>query len=432
MKMPSGKWMLQLGVGVLLFAGGRLFERRQQQRPQQLGALHAYVPEWDKRDSSPSSTGSPTSTDRETQPVSLGALSESSHFRSSVVKNSSGPTPTISGAMHTTWTQQTFALIEGNAPLDSWLRLRRDMAAASGRKATFMQIGANDGSHNDPLLAVLTENKNAWLGIQFEPTAALFPKLKRLHNGSDTTGWAFVQAAVSAACDEDGTITFYRYDSNKAKSNGVVEPTDGSKQQGQLNSLSDFGKDPLTTTAEAVPCTAQPLAEVIVAYGSAAFRKTSSEQAYSGASCVSWGCSCQGLSDAQQIGNGKWGRASTLHKAWWHGNACVTQPLEVKVKQHVSSPQLSERHRIDVLQIDVEGQDYMVLSTLLGDNHFQHARPAIIHYESKNLKKHDEAAAKQLLQSHGYFVRKTSRAAGDTLAVDLLSSTEDAWVWWLG
>jgi FkbM family methyltransferase len=66
--------------------------------------------------------------------------------------------------------------------------------------------------------------------------------------------------------------------------------------------------------------------------------------------------------------------------------------------------------RVDILQIDTEGYDYVVLKLF----DFAKYRPAIVHYEHQHLGSEDSAAAETLLRSHGYRLR---RGTYDTLAV---------------
>jgi FkbM family methyltransferase len=67
--------------------------------------------------------------------------------------------------------------------------------------------------------------------------------------------------------------------------------------------------------------------------------------------------------------------------------------------------------RLDLLQIDAEGADGRILSWFP----FDRLRPAIVHWEIKNMTKLDQEAALDLLCSHGYLI---SRSGGeDMLAV---------------
>jgi FkbM family methyltransferase len=67
--------------------------------------------------------------------------------------------------------------------------------------------------------------------------------------------------------------------------------------------------------------------------------------------------------------------------------------------------------RIDVLQIDAEGADGRILSAFP----FNRIKPAIVHWEIKNMMRCEQEAALDLLCSHGYLI---SRSGGeDMLAV---------------
>jgi FkbM family methyltransferase len=66
--------------------------------------------------------------------------------------------------------------------------------------------------------------------------------------------------------------------------------------------------------------------------------------------------------------------------------------------------------RVDILQIDTEGYDYVVLKLF----DFARYQPAIIHYEHQHLSEADAKAAEALLKSHGY---RFKRNTFDTLAV---------------
>ncbi len=67
---------------------------------------------------------------------------------------------------------------------------------------TFVQIGANDGYHNDPLYRFIKAYN--WNGILVEPQVHVFERLKKNHKGNDNL--KFENAAISA---EKGTIPFY-------------------------------------------------------------------------------------------------------------------------------------------------------------------------------------------------------------------------------
>jgi hypothetical protein len=64
-----------------------------------------------------------------------------------------------------------------------------------GNRASFVQIGANDGQNADPLYPFLKRDKSAWVGIMVEPTPGPYTKLRQLHR--DTTGWGFYNGAMA-------------------------------------------------------------------------------------------------------------------------------------------------------------------------------------------------------------------------------------------
>ena len=66
---------------------------------------------------------------------------------------------------------------------------------------------------------------------------------------------------------------------------------------------------------------------------------------------------------------------------------------------------------LDLLQIDAEGADGHILSLFP----FAQVRPAIVHWESKNLHKHQQEAALDLLRGHGYRFARSGEE--DMLAV---------------
>lgn len=67
--------------------------------------------------------------------------------------------------------------------------------------------------------------------------------------------------------------------------------------------------------------------------------------------------------------------------------------------------------RLDLLQIDAEGADGRILALFP----FARVKPAIVHWESKNLQKHEQEEALDLLRSHGYRFARSGEE--DMLAV---------------
>jgi hypothetical protein len=94
-----------------------------------------------------------------------------------------------------------------------------------GRKATFLQIGANDGVTYDQLYPTLHSQKSDWLGLMVEPQPILYSQLVLLH--ADARGWSFYQGVVIPSC-QNGTITFCE----------TTTPGQGNfTTQGQLNGI---------------------------------------------------------------------------------------------------------------------------------------------------------------------------------------------------
>ena len=102
---------------------------------------------------------------------------------------------------------------------------------ARNQRASFLQIGANDGKMFDPLYPSFntTEKKANWLGLQAEPQPNLYGDLAILH--ADAPDWAFYLGAVAPpdVC-VGGTIHFC-----ETKTPGVGDwPT-----QGQINHITN-------------------------------------------------------------------------------------------------------------------------------------------------------------------------------------------------
>lgn len=74
-----------------------------------------------------------------------------------------------------------------------------------GRKATFLQIGANDGVTFDQLYPTLQNQKEDWIGLLVEPQPILYSQLVLLH--TDAKDWSFYQGVVTDTC-QNGTVIF--------------------------------------------------------------------------------------------------------------------------------------------------------------------------------------------------------------------------------
>tara|TARA_B110000208_G_scaffold188312_1_gene247779 strand:+ start:158 stop:1426 length:1269 start_codon:yes stop_codon:yes gene_type:complete len=276
--------------------------------------------------------------------------------------------------------------------LSEWMARAESAAKSNGRRATFIQVGANDGVTNDPLFAYLKENRDSWLGVQVEPASHNFAKLTALH-AAQSPEWIFHKSVVTDACDPvKGMVDFYAFDAVKAaayeKRCRSKEPemvqllncptpktwTEGggipeNLREGQMNSLvartgelrANIGKanwylDMLEYTRSAIPLPCFDSIRALRDSSPAMVREATSE-----GSADAYGCS-----------------------------GC----------------------RIDLLQIDVEGEDWNVLKTL---GSFREIRPLLINYEHNVLEKADYLEARTYLEKEGYLLRELY---GDTLAVD--------------
>lgn len=81
------------------------------------------------------------------------------------------------------------------------MRMHLDMLAEEGR-VFFVQIGANDGKHGDPIHAHVVEH--GWSGLLVEPLPDVFERLKANYRGHE--GLIFDNCAIGPA----GTMTLYR------------------------------------------------------------------------------------------------------------------------------------------------------------------------------------------------------------------------------
>ncbi len=88
----------------------------------------------------------------------------------------------------------------------------------------------------------------------------------------------------------------------------------------------------------------------------------------------------------------------------------LLQPVAVQCRTMDSLLRDQGIDKVDILQVDTEGYDYIILK------HFDFARyrPAIVHYEHQHLNPADREAAEALLRSRGYGLH---RGRYDTLAV---------------
>lgn len=81
---------------------------------------------------------------------------------------------------------------------------------------TFLQIGANDGIINDPILKFILRDN--WTGIRVEPLPAPFQKLQQLHAANKR-----VQTIQTLIANEPGKMSLYHYSfSNKRWATGLA------------------------------------------------------------------------------------------------------------------------------------------------------------------------------------------------------------------
>ena len=237
--------------------------------------------------------------------------------------------------------------------LDPFPRMPKDIAEAMqwivqareqrGDKATFLQIGANDGQMNDPLYPQFPDTalKNKWIGLQVEPQPELYGSLAVLH--ADAPDWAFYLGAVATPkhCI-DGRIEFC-----ETKTPGMGDWV----TQGQVNHVGG-GCDEKTMHIQQRPCVTS-FDELIYRHGTPAYLE-------------------QVLEEEEE--------------------AVVVSPRNASETERIYS--------IDHLQIDVEGNDYQLLTLI----DWKQLHPTCISYESFNLREEKKQAAKDLMKEMGYTV----------------------------
>jgi hypothetical protein len=111
------------------------------------------------------------------------------------------------------------------------MKLMLTARTALNQRASFLQIGANNGEMFDPLYPSFktTDKKSKWLGLQVEPQPDLFGSLSILH--ADAPDWAFYNGAVASPqyCI-NGTVRFC-----ETKTPGIGDW----QTQGQINQISN-------------------------------------------------------------------------------------------------------------------------------------------------------------------------------------------------
>ena len=104
-----------------------------------------------------------------------------------------------------------------------------DVISEFGRanpRASFVQVGSNDGTHLDPLREEIVARK--WTGVMIEPVPYLFDRLRLSYSGAE--GIRFLNAAIS---DHDGTQRLYY----------LPEDPDDSTLPPWYDTLASFRKD---------------------------------------------------------------------------------------------------------------------------------------------------------------------------------------------
>lgn len=77
-------------------------------------------------------------------------------------------------------------------------------SVAHSRKVTFIQIGASDGLHNDPIREFVIRDK--WIGIKVEPLPTSFSRLKQNCQTIANRGLVFVNAAITSSVEGDSSF----------------------------------------------------------------------------------------------------------------------------------------------------------------------------------------------------------------------------------
>jgi hypothetical protein len=106
-----------------------------------------------------------------------------------------------SAAAATSLQNRRLAPFEKNSDdLDMAMGLILQQRQDAGQRATFIQIGANDGIMYDPLYEYMHSNNHSqqeWIGLQVEPQTELFQNLPIIHR--DAKDWAFYNGAMAGA-----------------------------------------------------------------------------------------------------------------------------------------------------------------------------------------------------------------------------------------
>jgi FkbM family methyltransferase len=103
-------------------------------------------------------------------------------------------------------------------------------------RASFVQVGSNDGTHLDPLHEEIVARK--WTGVMIEPVPYLFDRLRRSYSAVE--GIRFLNAAIS---DHNGTQRLYY----------LPEDPDNSTLPPWYDTLASFRKDVILRHQKEIP-----------------------------------------------------------------------------------------------------------------------------------------------------------------------------------
>ena len=227
--------------------------------------------------------------------------------------------------------------------LDWIVKARRQQQPQNSGRATFVQIGANNGEMFDPLYPHTRKNKTAWIGLQVEPQPELYSNLAVLH--ADAPDWAFYHGALAHPdiCT-NGTLPFC-----ETKTPGVGDW----KTQGQLNRVGTAFCENAKMHVRWRPCVTS-FDDLIRKHASPVFLRYAAEKRI----------------PAQQ-------------------------------QQPAATPTSMTQFHIDFLQIDVEGKDYDILQLI----DWETLRPHCIQYEHEHLRE-NKILAENLMKEQGYSLQQ--------------------------
>lgn len=245
------------------------------------------------------------------------------------------------------------------------VKIIAELRKQQGSRATFVQIGANDGVKNDLLFPVMKDNKTEWIGLLVEPQAVLFSSLQVLH--ADAGDWSFYNGVMDngESCHTSGTVGFCE----------TITPGKGGwRTQGQINQL--VGEDP-DGQARAFECDTKRMHMVIH-------------------SCVS----------------------SWYELIYKHAGPIFHQYSMARKELSANQPFF---FNVDLVQIDTEGNDYHLVKMM---DTQQELRPTCINWENRWIKPDErKQELEEHLHSRGY---TTTSGPEDTLACLVQANTTAA------